>query len=314
MVSASVLCALFASLVTPGLGAVHEKLASLPQGWSKVKDAADNTQLSLSVALTRENMDQLENKLMDLATPGNAKYSQWMDLDQIDKEFPTADDSGVVNWLHDHGIHKVHRDGSLVHFHTDVGKANKLLDTTFAWYQHGSTQKLRTTQYSLPNNLQHVIDLISGTTFFGEPKPSPGTPPHAHPHPHPPPPPSPPKPFNPFGGSDKPVQVDDSCYKVITPKCIRQLYQVGDYTPSPDSKSRIGYGNFLNETSSYSDLALFEQYFDLPPENFSTTLINGGVNDQSPDAASGEANLDVQLIVALTHPLHVEAYITAGSP
>lgn len=299
MVSAKTLWALLAT-AAPVFGAVHQQLASTPPGWTKVKDAPTDTKITLSVALARQNMKHLESKLMALSTPGHAEYGQWMDSHDIDSMFPTADHSGVVDWLHSHGVHNVHRQGALVHFATDVGTANKLLDTDFAWYHHGSTRKLRTTKYSIPNNLKDAIELISPTTFFGEPKGA--KPIHSH---------QPPQEAS--QKAHHQGHVDQSCNDIITPKCLRQLYQLGDFTPKRGSGARIGYGNFLNETSSYKDLALFEEKFDLPPENFSTTLIAGGVNDQSPDASSGEANLDVQLIVALTHPMPVEAFITAGT-
>ena len=44
-------------------------------------------------------------------------------------------------------------------------------------------------------------------------------------------------------------------------------------------------------------------------------LINGGVNDQDLNTAQiGEADLDVQNIVGVSHPLPVVEFITGGSP
>ena len=295
-------CALLAT-AAPVYGVVHHQLAAVPQGWTKVRNAAADTKLTLSVALARQNMEQLESKLMALSTPGHAEYGQWMDSHDIDNLFPPADPSEVDDWLRSHGVNNVQQQGGLLQLETDVATANKLLDTDFAWYQQGSTKRLRTTKYSVPNHLRHSIDLVSPTTFFGEPK-------GAHSFREL----KLPQTSNVSHSTQNSAGVDQSCYNFITPKCLRQMYQVGHFTPNPDSGARIGYGNFLNQTSSYKDLALFEEKFGLPSENFSTTLINGGVNDQSPDAATGEANLDVQLIVALSHPLPVEAYITAGKP
>lgn len=66
----------------------------------------------------------------------------------------------------------------------------------------------------------------------------------------------------------------------------------------------------------FGDLALFEQHFNIPSQNFSVVLINGGTDLPQPPplADDGEANLDVQTIIALTHPLPVTEFITAGSP
>ena len=302
MVSFRLLSLLLAAMAAPSLGAVHEHV-KVPPGWSKVKDAAGDKEINLSVALSRQNMDQLESKLMALSTPGHDQYSQWMDVGDVESAFPVASDSGVKDWLHSHDITKFHRQGDLLHFQTTVHRANKLLDATFAWYSDGSTQKLRTTKYSVPNRLQGVVDLVSPTTYFGHTHEKPMAPHHPVPS------------HEVHKAADhKGGQVSEICKKVITPECIRELYQVGDYTPDPKSGSRIGYGNFLNQSSSESDLAQFEKIFGLPQEGFDVTLLNGGVNDQNPATEKDvEANLDLQTIVGLTHPLPVRAYITGGN-
>ncbi|RAL58922.1 hypothetical protein DID88_009213 [Monilinia fructigena] len=107
----------------------------------------------------------------------------------------------------------------------------------------------------------------------------------------------------------------EACSKYVTPQCIKELYSVGNYTPSVSSGSRIGFGSFLNQSALYTDLFQFEELFNIPAQNFSVTLINGGVNDQNPKTAQiGEANLDVQNIIGVAHPLPVEEFITGGSP
>lgn len=45
--------------------------------------------------------------------------------------------------------------------------------------------------------------------------------------------------------------------------------------------------------------------------NFSTALVNGGSNPQG-NYASGEANLDVQYAVAMSHGVPVRYYATGG--
>jgi subtilase family serine protease len=82
----------------------------------------------------------------------------------------------------------------------------------------------------------------------------------------------------------------------IEPDCIRTEYNVNGYTPIASSGSRIGYGSFLNQSSGFSDLALFEQHFNIPSQNFSVILINNGTDLPQPPplADDGEANLDVQ--------------------
>lgn len=110
------------------------------------------------------------------------------------------------------------------------------------------------------------------------------------------------------------VSVAASCKTLITPTCIKELYSVGNYAPDPKSGSRVGFGSFLNQSALYADLADYEAYFDIPSQNFSVTLINGGVNNQDPATAQfGEASPDVQGIIGVSHPLPVTEFITGGS-
>jgi tripeptidyl-peptidase-1 len=96
--------------------------------------------------------------------------------------------------------------------------------------------------------------------------------------------------------------IDAACSTSITPSCLKELYNVGSYTPNPNSGSRVGFGSFLNQSAIYSDLFQYEKFFGIPHQNFSTILIAGATNDQNIETAQfGEANLDVSL--ALQAPL-----------
>jgi tripeptidyl-peptidase-1 len=91
------------------------------------------------------------------------------------------------------------------------------------------------------------------------------------------------------------------------------MYNVGDYVPKPAAGSRIGFGSFLNESAQQSDLEAYQTLFDIPTQRFTVELINGGVDDQNaPSSDIGEANLDVQLISAVSHPLPIHEFITGG--
>lgn len=98
---------------------------------------------------------------------------------------------------------------------------------------------------------------------------------------------------------------------------MKALYNVGNYTPLASSGAFIGYGSFLNESSIFADLFQFESTYGIPTQNFSTESIEGGTLSQNisdPNIGSGEANLDVQNIVGVSHPLPVIEYSTGGSP
>lgn len=111
--------------------------------------------------------------------------------------------------------------------------------------------------------------------------------------------------------------VDPACATILTPACVKALYNVGNYTPLATSGASIGFGSFLNESAIFADLFQFESSYGIAALNFSTESIDGGTlsqNTSDPTIGSGEANLDVQNIVGVAHPLPVVEYSTGGSP
>lgn len=296
MVAFSRLSAGLVALAVPALGrVVLESVKSVPSDWTLVDSADSSATITLSVALARQNLDQLEAKLLALSTPGKATYGQWLDLDDINEQFPLADETAVVSWLKEAGVTQIAREGGLLNFATTVGTANQLLNTTFSVYKSGSTQKVRTTQYSIPDRLTGTIDLISPTVFFGKSNAARSAAVRASQIP-----------------KDSTRSSSSDVCEYITPACLKEQYSI-DYTPEASSGSRVGFGSFLGESALYSDLDLFTQYFDIAEQNFTVVTINGGINNQEDDP-DGEADLDVENIVGISHPLPVTEYITGGSP
>ncbi|PYH48706.1 S53 family peptidase [Aspergillus saccharolyticus JOP 1030-1] len=280
-------------LAAPALAdVVFEKIQAVPNNWSLVEEADASSNITLSIALTRQNLDQLESKLLAVSTPGQSTYGQYLDADEVNALFPLADSTAVVSWLAEAGVTDISHQGGLISFATTVGTANKLLNTTFSVYEKAGTQKVRTTQYSVPDSLTGSIDLIAPTVFFGKTRAE-------------------------RAAAIQAVKVttrsssSTSASQYITPSLLKQQYNI-DYTPKASSGSRIGFGSFLGESALYADLDLFTERFDIPQQNFTVELINGGINNQDYDG--GEADLDVQNIVGISHPLPVVEFITAGSP
>ncbi|OJJ51792.1 hypothetical protein ASPZODRAFT_56189 [Penicilliopsis zonata CBS 506.65] len=303
MVSATLYAGLLCSLAGPSLGVVLESLAyGVPAGWSYVDTPSDSTTMALSVALARKNIDQLESKLAKVSTPGSADYGKYLDIDEIEAEFPTVSDDAVVSWLKSAGVTAYTRSGSLLHFSATVETVNAMLNTTFDWYQKGDSTKLRTTEYSIPDDLVDYIELISPTVYFGK------TVAAAAPVVH-------------FPSRTRSLEARSSsstvaspCETSITPSCIYEMYSLGGYEADANSGSRIAFGSFLNQTANEADLVQYEKHFSIPVETFSVELINGGVNNQSAGIDDvDEADLDAELIATLAHPLPIHEYITGST-
>ena len=287
-----------AALFRITFAAVHEELAALPNGWTQVGSPATTDTMALQIALAQQNLDKLDSLLSDISTPGSASYGKYMEGDAVSAMLKPSSEanSAVMAWLKSAGVENAYSDGSYVNFSTSVGTANKLLDTEFNYYASNGVQKLRTMGYSIPDDLVDHVDLISPTTYFGKTTAmAPATKMH---YPR---------------RNIAPRQVNASCATLITPACIKELYNV-NYKPDPNSGSKIAFGSFLNQSARTQDLSLFETAFSIPQQGFSVQLINGGVNDQSISMNHGEANLDVEYIIGVSNPLPVISYITGGSP
>lgn len=272
----------------------------------------------LTASRQYSNISKLESVLKYVSDPSSPGYGHYLDLAEQTAIFGASNASTdkVVSWLKGAGISSVSSDGSSVSFVTTIAKANTLLDTTFDLYTNGESVKLRTTQYSIPDDLGDAIDLISPTTYFGGSTAQLRMPRNA---------------ASRTKQAASKRQLQTSCettiaypitanetedFTLITPACLKELYDIGDYTVDPSAGSSIAFGSFLNESASYSDLAQFEADFDIPSQNFTVlALIQGGVDNQDPTTElDGEANLDVQNIIGLVDGLPVGEYITGGSP
>ena len=303
----------------------HEYLASVPSGWSQATNLPEaDTSIHLSISVTLQNMESLASALKNISTPGESTYGQYQHVDEVLSRFGPAKAStdAVLSWLNDSGISSVYKGNKYsVDFLTTVEQvrsidllweipanrhqANSLLNASFLHYTDGSIQKLRTLSYSTPQHLKEHIDFISPTTYFGT---------------------STARNVRLYKSKREPIATSIStslsssssvsvCQSTLTPKCVRQLYDIGNYTPSAESGSQIGFGSFLNHSAIYTDLELYEQYFGQSSQIFTKVFINNPINNQDPTPPlDAEANLDIQNIMGIAHPLPVTEFLTGGSP
>lgn len=297
------LLAVALSHVLPAVSVVHEKLDAIPATWTVAATSPSNdTMITLSIGLAQQNIDQLESRLIAVSTPGSKFYGQHLSRNNADSLFASSDEAkaAVKFWLRSAGLSSssISSNGDWITITATIGKANALLNTTFTMYESNGVSKLRTTQYSIPENLTQHIDLITPTTYFGKIVANLPVKPRAK---------------RDSVSIERPV--DHSCATTVTPSCIKDIYNIGNYTPKVSSGSRIGFSSFLRSSAHYAELSQFEAYFGIPPQNLSKVLINGGINNQDNSLGAGyEANLDAQTIIGVSHPLPVTEFITGGSP
>lgn len=217
----------------------------------------------------------------------------------------------VLAWLRSHGIKNYQVNGAFIDFATDLGTADSALGASYQRFSNNGVVKLRTLQYSIPDELQDAVAFVDPGTFFGRNVKTPA--PLEQRSPLIPTPTKTKRGYN--DSTPTNTTVVASCETSITPKCLHQLYNIGGYQADVKSGSRIGFGSFLNESALYSDLAGYEQFFGLPSQNFTKVIIANASNSQDPTTGNyGEADLDVENIVGIAHPLPVTEFLTGGSP
>ncbi|KAF1808285.1 subtilisin-like protein [Eremomyces bilateralis CBS 781.70] len=288
---------------------LHERITQVPRGWARSSLPQDGETITLQIGLALNNLDQMRANLMAVSSPSDRCYGHHMDREAVDAMVNPKPEAGekVMGWLKSNGIKDMFNDGRTVHFSTSVRAADRLLSTRFRYFKSDGAVKLRTMDYSVPEDLEEHIDIIHPTTYFG---------------------PIHPVPITRLLESElaeasntlrssitKRQTTAPSCGTFITPSCLNELYNVRNYTAHSNSGSHLGFGSFLNQSARYEDLVRYQNHFGLPHQNFTKVFINDAANNQSASSRDQtEANLDVQQLVGVGGPLPITEFLTGGAP
>ncbi|KAG9317809.1 peptidase S8/S53 domain-containing protein [Chiua virens] len=298
---------------------IKESIEGPPRGWFKQGPAPTNHFIELKIALPQPHFPFLEKHLWEVSDPKHDRYGAYLSKEETEELMaPHPETIDVVSeWLSSHGIEgeHLHRSSAQdwVTIRVSVSLAEKMLDTKYHVYTHlhSGESIIRTTSYSLPESLHEHIELIQPTTMFTRLRPfrstlhwpsdteltnqSPST-----------------------GLLTGPAgnEVDGSCSETITITCLRQLYNAVGYNTSANNGNKIAVTAYLEQYANNQDLQQFFQTEN--PEaygsNYTFVSINGGMNNQTFEAAGVEANLDTQFAFGLTYPTPATLYSTGGSP
>lgn len=296
--------------------AIVESLHGVPQGWKKLKDAESDRVLKLRIALEQPNTALFEQALYDVSDPEHPLYGKHLKRDQVKEMMkPRAESTEVVlKWLREAGVPSdmIQDDGDWVNFKTTVGRANKMLKTTFGVYEHEETEtvKVRATEYSVPDEVKSHITMVAPITRFGQLRPmrshlfekidvidlGPAA-----------------VSMKAVSAATPPLDVT-ACNATITPQCLRALYNIGDYQAKPVEGSLMGVAGYLEQYAKYGDLEKFKTTYApyAVDATFGVASINGGENIENSTLDSGEANLDIQYAIAINYKQPTTYYTTGG--
>ncbi|KZO94442.1 subtilisin-like protein [Calocera viscosa TUFC12733] len=288
---------------------VKESLPAPPPGWAAYSRAPGNHQLKLKIGLTQARFGELEQALWEVSTPGHERYGMHLGKEEVEELVKPLEDSlALVDaWLEEHGIPLSALSRSpaqdWVTLMLPVSAAEQLLNTEYHVFRHtpSGDYLVRALQYSLPAHLHAHIDVIQPSTTFARLQPKRRS---LH--------------GERISLGSSAAAIPTSCNSTITPACLKEIYNVGTYTPSATSGNILGIAGYLEEWANINDTNWFLQTF--VPEAaaqgymFSVELINNGTNSQNESEAGGEANLDVQTTAGLSYPIPNIYYSTGGSP
>ncbi|KAK8923255.1 Tripeptidyl-peptidase sed2 [Metarhizium anisopliae] len=268
----------------------HERVPQLPQGWARMDASLDPDQpFRLSIALRQPEIHRLASKF----APGSGHLS----LDEVRtlRAPDPKDAAAVVDWLRENGIHDTVTKDDWIHVNTTVSTAESLLNTQLQRYSFdGKVSMVRAREYSVPSHLSDAISFINPISNFMTPLREPMTPLPA------------------LDARDR--RAGAACSGTVTPKCLRQLYNMHYKAPGNSSEVRLGVSGYLEEHSNHADVRDFlrQQVPELPRYDFKVELVNGGTDPQNRPTAGGEAQLDLEYVMGLGFPSQVTYYATGG--
>ncbi|CEJ86547.1 hypothetical protein VHEMI04137 [[Torrubiella] hemipterigena] len=282
-----------------------QSLENLPLGWELKSAAPSDMTIDMHIGLKEENIAKLEQIAYAVSNPDDPSYGKHLSKQEIDTmTAPTKQTvDAVTKWLNAHGVEAGEVESGFLKVRVSVDTAQKMLNTQYNVYHNADQNRLtvRTTEYSVPAYVLGSISTIQPTTLFTDfgmhqARTADGLAKretNAHvPH-------------------DLKVGGVKECVNGTTPACMRANYGITGYQPS--DKTTLAITGFLNQDPSTDDLSLYLKNFtNLPTDlKYAVEIINNGVNNNK---GTGEANLDTQIMMGLTYPIHNLYYSTGGSP
>ncbi|POS84740.1 hypothetical protein EPUL_005029 [Erysiphe pulchra] len=291
-----------------------EQLAHVPYPWNlkETINVDPNHSFKLRIHLRNRNVQSFQKKVLELSTPSHSTYGQHMDRETVNNYLAPYPESFelVQEWLENKIAGNTTVQNDWVILDTTIGEVEKLLDTKYHVYEHNETGKLvlRTLAYKLPSSLHSHVDLVAPTIKFSTPS--------AHrstlvdwPH----------EDSTSVGTKILENGISAACNTTITIDCLKNLYNIRNFTASNNPANRFALAGFLEEYAQHDDLQKFLSTYEpaAAKSDFSTILINGGQNTQQNTVDyplnMGEANLDIQYAF-LAYPTPSFYISTGGRP
>ncbi|CAK5279224.1 unnamed protein product, partial [Mycena citricolor] len=246
--------------------------------------------------LAPNNATGLQAKLMELSTPGNANFRQWLTKEEVKSymEPSAATVSAFNTFAASNGLKTTGTspNGDWVSVTLPVSQANELFNASFELFTHPDLDvKIpRTMTVSLPSDIVGVVDVIHPSTSFVKPVARLARAPMK------------------IGVPKEKRAISASCNtnlasNFMNPACLQEIYQLPTTAATAKNNSLLVTG-YADQYAEISDLRTFLAKFrpDVATGSnatFALETVDGGENIQDPNLAGGESNLDIQYTVGL---------------
>ncbi|KAJ7198545.1 peptidase S8/S53 domain-containing protein, partial [Mycena pura] len=320
---ATLVALLTVSSTSAAVSFVKHSLSEVPSGWTELQGepVSPARGLNLRFGLTQSRYSELESALQHISNPIHPSYGKHLSKEQVHAlSIPANETLAIVEaWLAVNNARSVQwsvsRDS--VSAVLPVSTAEDMFSTRFSVFGHAEsgTRVLRTLKYSLPAALMPHITFVHPITAFFDPlRHGAGRlaldediPVVAHRR----------------GQLEKrPVALNQSdfpsCIAIIDPPCVREIYNIGNYTPQALhlGRNRIGVAGYLNIWARQDSLTLFLN--DYIPEsigsNYTLDVVNITGMSLSSRSMDDEGNLDTQLAIQVAYPIPMTYYTTNSVP
>ncbi|OAA56409.1 Peptidase S8/S53, subtilisin/kexin/sedolisin [Cordyceps fumosorosea ARSEF 2679] len=296
---------------------VHEKRDGAAKSKFVRRDAVpSNGSIQVRMALKQRNLENGMEYLMDVSDPDSPNYGKHYTAEQVVDLFKPADESvaAVKRWLAQSGIAHdslvVPKSQGSVYFSTTIDKLEDLLQTKYHVYRHARSddvEHIGTDEYSLPHDISDVVDfVVPGTAMLrkrtegGEKKISARR-----------------RAVEKATAAAPPSWTDKQgnrkkCSEVVTPECIRAMYNVPRGTLAHPSNKM---GIYESENQKYAQADLDDFFTLVAPEipNGTHPVINIIGHDRAEgtrEEAGAESTLDFQMAYPLIWPQQIVDFQT----
>ncbi|KAJ4419936.1 hypothetical protein N0V82_004650 [Gnomoniopsis sp. IMI 355080] len=320
---------------------LHEEVSPLQGTWAKSHRLHQDATLPVRIGLTQQNLHRAEEFINDVAHPASPNFGKHWSAHEVVEMFKPRRESvdAVVEWLEAEGIHpsriKMTSSKSWLTFDATVREVEQMLKTQYHVYKHATSKDARHVaceKYHVPEHLAEHIDIITPSVHFDQhiggnrknqhkevpeekmdelrkrsadlaKRQAPVTGIVG----------SPLDGSNPKQGHniDNAMMSLDQCDTMITPDCLRALYNIPKGTAAA-SNNTLGIVEYTPQAFLQSDLDMYFQEFasnmkDQSPEV--VLLDNAVVQTQNKSFNfNGESALDLEFAMALISPQKATLY------